>query len=49
MKEGERLPITPHSYSSLPLPLRTILEISCIIFPFGKRKKLKYISEGRFP
>jgi hypothetical protein len=39
MKEGERLPITPHSYSSLPLPLRTILEISHIIFPFGKRKK----------
>jgi len=48
MKEGEILPITPHSYSSLPLPLRKKLEISHITFHFGKRKKEK-ISKGRFP
>jgi hypothetical protein len=50
MKEGERLPITLHSYSSLPLPLRTKLETSHIVFPFGKNKKyqkedfLKFLS-----
>jgi hypothetical protein len=41
MKEGERLPITPHSYSNLPSRLKTKLETLHIIFPFGKRKKEK--------
>jgi hypothetical protein len=41
MKEGERLPITPHSYSGLPLPLKTKLETSHMTFIFGEKKRQK--------